>query len=111
MHSHVGFTAVECELGKLQTGAANLCAPDPIYAKLATSITLKSTKAAKLVAKAKLKPKTAQALLTRAGKQLTGLRTRIEKAGERGKITTACAASLDDLIAEKLSLVQGLSIP
>lgn len=111
VHRHEGFTSVECELGKLETGAASLCAPDPVYAKLATSITLKSTKAHKLVTKAKGNAKTAQALLSRAAKQLTGLRNRITKAGDKGKITPACRAKLDALVGERLALVQGLATP
>jgi len=109
VHSHVGFTSVDCELAKLQT-STNLCAPDPIYAKLATSINLKSQKARNLVGKAKTS-KNAQALLNRATKQLTGLLNRISKAGDKGKITTACRTHLSALIAERLALVQGLGTP
>ena len=109
MHRHEGFTSVDCELAKLQT-STNLCAPDPIYAKLATSINLKSQKARNLVGKAKTS-KNAQALLNRAAKQLTGLRNRITKAGDKGKITAACRTRLDALIAERLALVQGLGTP
>jgi len=109
VHGHEGFTAVDCELAKLQT-SNNLCAPDPIYTKLATSITFKSIKARNLVGKAKTS-KNAEALLARAAKQLTILRNRITKAGDKGKITAACRTKLDALIAERLALVQGLGTP
>lgn len=112
MHRHEGFGAVACELGKLQTGSADLCAPDPIYAKLATSITLKGTKALKLVGKAQNNTKKGQALLKRAAKQLASLRNRIAKAFERNqKITAACRTTLDALVAERQTLVEGLSTP
>ena len=111
VHRHEGFDAVSCELGKLQTGAASLCAPDPIFAKLATALTLKGTKARNLVGKAENNTKTGQALLNRAAKQLTSLRNRIAKVGDRGKITPACRATLDAFVAERLTLVQGLTTP
>ena len=110
MHRHEGFTSVDCEIAKLQT-STNLCAPDPIYTKLATSITLKSQKARSLVGKAKTNTKNPQALLNRAAKQLTGLRNRITKAGDKGKITPACRAKLDALVGDRLALVQGLGTP
>ena len=110
MHRHDGFGAVACEIAKLQA-STNLCAPDPIYTKLATAITFKSLRARTLVVKAENNTKTGQALLTRAGKQLAQLRNRIGKAGDRGKITPACRAKLDALLAERQTLVEGLSTP
>jgi hypothetical protein len=72
---------------------------------------VKSQKARNLVIKAKTNAKNAQALLNRAANQLTGLRNRITKAGEKGKITPACSSKLDALFAERLALVQGLGTP
>ena len=111
MHRHEGFTAVECEVAKLQTGTVNFCAPDPIYPKLASGIIFKSVRVGKLLDRAEEKPKTADAIVGRAAKQLTQLRNRITKAAERGKITPACFAKLDALVADRLALVQGLSTP
>ena len=110
MHRHEGFGAVACELGKLTT-TANFCAPDPIDAKLAKALTIKGAKAQTLVGKAETSTKTAQKLLNRAVKALTGLRNRVARAGDRNKITANCRGTLDALLAERLALVQGLATP
>ena len=111
MHGRGGFDAVSCELGKLTTASASLCAPDPVDAKLAKAFTIKGTKARKFVGKAKNNTKTAQKLLKRALKQLTSLRNKVAKIADRGKITASCRATLDALLVERQTLVQGLSTP
>ena len=111
MHRHEGFDAVECEIAKLQTNTVNLCAPDPIYPKLASTIIFKSIKVGKLLARAETSTKFQQALLNKAVKQLTFLRNRFTKAADRGKITPACFTKLDTLVARGLTLVQGLATP
>lgn len=110
MHRRDGFSAVACELGKL-TATTNLCAPDPIDAKLAKGITVKGGKAQALIAKAETSPKTAQKLVNRALKALNVLRNRVARAADRNKITASCRTRLDALLAERVGLVQGLAAP
>jgi hypothetical protein len=51
VHQRQGFDAVACELGKLTT-PTNLCAPDPLDAKLAQALTIKGgTRARNFVGK------------------------------------------------------------
>jgi len=110
VHQRQGFDAVACELGKLTT-PTNLCAPDPLDAKLAQALTIKGgTRARNLVGKAENNTKHGQNLLNRAVKQLTGLTNRITKANER-RITASCRTKLLALIADLQGLVQGLTTP
>ena len=110
VHQRQGFDAVACELGKLTT-PTNLCAPDPLDAKLAQALTIKGgTRARNFVGKAENNTKTGQKLLNRALKQLTGLTNRITKASER-RITASCRTKLLALIADLQGLVQGLTTP
>jgi hypothetical protein len=109
VHGRDGFDAVKCELGKLTAG--NLCGSDPVDLKLAKAFVIKGTLARNFVGKAENNTKTGQRLLNRAVKQLTGLRNRVAKVGDRGRISPTCRATLDALLSDRLSLVQGLSTP
>jgi hypothetical protein len=111
VHTRAGFDAASCEIGKLTASSASLCAPDPVDAKFAKALTAKGTKAQNLVGKAKSNPKNAQKLVNRVLKLFTYLRNRVARLGDRGKITANCRAKLDALLAERQSLVQGLSTP
>ena len=109
MHRREGFDAVNCELAKLTAG--NLCGSDPVDLKLAKAFVIKGTLARNFVGKAENNTKTGQKLLNRAVKQLTGLRNKVAKVGDRGRISPSCRATLDALLADRLSLVQGLATP
>jgi hypothetical protein len=111
VHGSEGFDAVSCEIGKLVTGAADLCAPDPINPRLANAFTVKGTRARNFVGRAENNTKAGQKLLNRAVDQLTILRNRVAKAGERGRITESCRAKLDSLLAERITLLEGLLTP
>jgi cysteine-rich repeat protein len=104
VHSSEGFDAVNCELAKLLEPS---CAPDPIDARLMKTFRLKTTTARNLVGKAENNTKAETRLVGRALKQLNALRNRV---GRSKKITESCRATLDALIAERIALVQGLSI-
>ena len=110
LHRREGFDAVACELGKLTT-PTDLCAPDPIYPKLAKAFTIKGTLARNFVGRAENNTKTGQNLLNRAVKQLNGLSNKVGRAGDRGKITPSCLSTLETLLTERLGLVQGLATP
>ena len=105
VHQTDGFDAVNCEIAKL--AAPDLCGTDPIDARLQKTFRLKSTNARNLLGRAENNTKTGQKLIGRATKQLTSLRNRV---GRAKKISESCRATLDALIAERLALVQGLSI-
>jgi len=109
VHRREGFDAVNCELAKLTAG--NLCGSDPVDLKLAKAFVIKGTLARNFVGKAENNTKTGQKLLNRAVKQLNGLRNKVAKVGDRGKISPSCRATLDALLADRLSLVQGLATP
>ena len=109
VHRREGFDAVACELAKLLE--PNLCGTDPIDAKLAKAIVVKATRARTFVGKAENNTKTGQKLLARALRQLTELRNRVSKAGERGRLTSSCRTKLDNLLSERQALVQGLTTP
>jgi hypothetical protein len=109
IHRREGFNAVACELAKLTQGA--LCGADPVDKKLAKAFLFKGSIARNLLGKAENNSRNAQNLLNRVLKQLNGLRARVAKVGDRGKISPSCRATLDSLLSERVSLVQGLSTP
>lgn len=109
VHSNQGFDATVCELGKLLE--PGLCGADPIDAKLQRAIEVKTTKARNLIGKAENNARVGAKLLGRAAKNLTSLFKRIGKSANRGKITPACRATLEQLVTARQALVGALPVP
>ena len=109
VHRRDGFDAVACELAKLTQGA--LCGADPVDTKLAKAFLYRGTLARNFLGKAENNTRNGQRLLNRVVKQLNSLKARVARVGDRGKITPSCRATLDSLLSERVSLVQGLSTP
>ena len=98
-----------CELTKLTQGG--LCGGERVDIKLAKAFLFKGNIARNLLGRAENNTKNGQNLLNRVLRQLNGLRARVAKVGDRGRISPSCRATLDALLVERVSLVQGLATP
>jgi hypothetical protein len=109
IHRREGFDAVACELAKLTAGG--LCGAERVDTKLARAFLYRGTLIRNFVGRAENNTRHGQRLLNRAVKQLESLLVRVDRVGDKGRISPACRATLEALLDERVSLVQGLATP